>query len=483
MTLPKRHMIVALVFGLCLTGVAARATLNEYVRDYGYHATRYDSEYTARINAIAGVKQTLLDELGTFIKTVINIRQDSGGESFFAQDTVAMTAGVISTKVLVEKWQQPVYYVKASMQADPEEIKKAAQALGQNHELEAALRDSMRKLDSAQKELQTMREQMKSGSLAPAREAQLARAYTDSVKSVEAEHIFQKALQARLGGNFDEAFRLLKGLADAGNGKAMIRIGFMYERGMSVTRDYGQARHWYQKAMAASEANGIARMGWLYERGLGVNKDPFKAAEHYRRAISRDSDIAYAMLGWLYRTDQIGQIDVKKAVDYFHQGASRGDPRAEARLGFHYMRGYGVEQDYARARQYLEKAARTKEPMGMSYLALMYAKGWGMDENPSLAVELAREATRYQQPIGMGVLGLLYEEGIGVKQDYDQAIKLHEKAIEMGSPFSEFRLGRMYLRGEGVAQDRDEGLKWIKRAADKGHPMAKEVYERVSSRW
>ena len=59
----------------------------------------------------------------------------------------------------------------------------------------------------------------------------------------------------------------------------------------------------------------------------------------------------------------------------------------------------------------------------------------------------------------------------------------YKKSVEMGSTFGEFRLGFMYLKGRGVERDVDEALSYLKKAADKGHLKAKEIYDRVSSRF
>lgn len=44
-------------------------------------------------------------------------------------------------KVLKENWDFKKFYVKASMKADPDEVKQAMEALKNDHELSSALRD------------------------------------------------------------------------------------------------------------------------------------------------------------------------------------------------------------------------------------------------------------------------------------------------------------------------------------------------------
>lgn len=60
-------------------GVAAP---NEYVRDYDYVATDDDSRFTSRIRALDGLKRSLLEELGTYVASVIKVNRDSLGKAY-----------------------------------------------------------------------------------------------------------------------------------------------------------------------------------------------------------------------------------------------------------------------------------------------------------------------------------------------------------------------------------------------------------------
>ena len=100
----------------------SQAEIKEYVRDYHYHGADFDTRETSRVNAIDGVKRELLDELGTYVGSVVKMHQDSLGNSYMSHDVINITAGIVAMKVLSEKWKQPEYFVKAGMKADPDDV-------------------------------------------------------------------------------------------------------------------------------------------------------------------------------------------------------------------------------------------------------------------------------------------------------------------------------------------------------------------------
>ena len=60
-----RLIFHASLLALLCAAQAARADITEYVRDYRYQGASFDTRATCRINAIDGVKQELLAELGS----------------------------------------------------------------------------------------------------------------------------------------------------------------------------------------------------------------------------------------------------------------------------------------------------------------------------------------------------------------------------------------------------------------------------------
>jgi TPR repeat protein len=59
---------------------------------------------------------------------------------------------------------------------------------------------------------------------------------------------YEDALAAYQRGDYATAQRLLRPLAEQGNGRAQFSLGAMYDRGQGVAQDYKEAAKWYRLA-------------------------------------------------------------------------------------------------------------------------------------------------------------------------------------------------------------------------------------------
>jgi TPR repeat protein len=467
----KRLMIIRRVVLLvvCVYPVLANAASREYVRDYSYQADEFDTKYTSRIRAIDGVKQSLVEELGTYVQSVVNIKKDSSGNKTISHDVVTLAAGVISTEILKESWNRIEYYVKASMTADKNEVLRSIEALRNDYNLEEALRDSIHELEQARSLIRDLHDQMKTQKNSRVL-ATLSNQYVDAARDLEVEYQYQRALREIIDGNFDEAFELLKVLADKNYSRAQSKLGHMYERGMGVDTDYKKAAEWYLKSIKNGNATAYARLGFIYERGLGVKQNFDRAAELYRHSAESGSPHGQSRLGRLYLTGHGVEKDTAKALALFRESVSEyTHGRGYTMLGYMYEKGIEVEQDYKQAAGWYDKAIRRGNPYGMARMAWLYVKGKGVDRDYDKAWSLSEHAAKYNNPFGLSVLGYLYEHGDAVFRDYERALELYHQGAEQNSRFAMFRLGNMYQRGKGVSDDKNEAIKWYRRAADLGH--------------
>jgi TPR repeat protein len=562
-----KKCVYSLLLAACCSAQSAQAEVKEYIRDYNYHAAAYDTETTCRVNAIDGVKRELLDELGTYVGSVVKLHQDSLGNSYMSQDVVNITAGIVAMKVLDEKWKQPVYFVKAGMKADPDDVLVKLKALRADLEMEKALRESYEELQNSRNEVAKLKAQLAQlmgtqdkqvpaktvvpviamaapapalvpspvvqpvivapvvpqqpvpavieapvanpAVLAPVENAaapvvekpvpqlpepvvpvtvpvvaptvaSLTAQYVQAVQDVEVGAAFQRALAARMRGDFGALLREMSMLAEKGYASAQFRMGWLYERGVGVAQDFVKAREWYAKAMANGDADAIARTGLLYELGLGVEKNYDKAAAYYQRAIAADSALGYAHMGYLYETGKGVPRDREKAAEHYRRGMEKGDYLAMTRLGFLYQLGRGVGKDEYKAVELYKQAVDHGQPLAMTRLGQMYNLGQGgVPQDHAKALELIRESVRYNLPGAFAFMGFMYENGWEVPQDYAEARRLYEKAAELEAPFAEFRLGIMYRDGLGVSRDRQKAMYWLERAADKGEDKAVAILERM----
>lgn len=77
--------------------------------------------------------------------------------------------------------------------------------------------------------------------------------------------------------DFTTAARLFHPLAERGNAQAQSRLGFMYEYGFGVPKNYEAAAFWTMRAAEQADASAQYRLGLMYDKGLGVPQDYVEA--------------------------------------------------------------------------------------------------------------------------------------------------------------------------------------------------------------
>lgn len=459
------------------------AAIQEYVRDYSYPASRYDSEYTSRIRAIDGVKQSLLDELGVYVSSVINVNKDQFGNVHMSQDIQNITAGIVTLLVLNENWDRIRYYLKAKMKADPEEVLRSVKALQKNEELEVALRDSMRDLEKARLHIASLKQQLEkpvTKASKPTNETKLVQQYQSAVADLESEAVFQKAMHAYINRDFVEMIRLMKSLADQGYAKAQAKLGWIYERGIGVKSDYEKALELYHKAMNTDDGFAYARLGFMYQRGIGVEKDTQKSVELLRKAIAKGHGLGHAFLGYAHFVRAGVARDYDEAHKHAKLAAEKGSSWGYAWLGRTYEFGLGVEVDYKAAHKWYSKSIETSNPLGLGLYGHLYLKGRGVDKDEDKAYKYIKAGADRSNPLALAMLGVLYEHGIGVDEDEKKAFELYKASARQGNTLGEMRLARCYWEGIGVDEDKAKGKKLVLNVIKKGMPKALKVHRMMT---
>jgi TPR repeat protein len=89
--------------------------------------------------------------------------------------------------------------------------------------------------------------------------------------------------------------------AEAGQGRAMYRLGVWYERGeKGLAKDLAKAFEWFQKSHEAGDASGTASLGWCYLVGKGAPKGLARGAMLLGESAARGSISACCLLGRAY---------------------------------------------------------------------------------------------------------------------------------------------------------------------------------------
>ena len=111
-------------------------------------------------------------------------------------------------------------------------------------------------------------------------------------------------------------------LADAGDAAAQHSLGVLYEKGEGVSKDYAQARAWYQKAAAKENRSAAYNLGNHYRYGLGVVQDYQQARQWYEKAAAQGHAKAQYQLGMLYQKGDGVAADTTKAVEWLEKSAA-----------------------------------------------------------------------------------------------------------------------------------------------------------------
>ena len=99
--------------------------VRKIVKEYQYNVSDDDSKNSARKKALNQVKILILEEIGVFVESYLEMDTTVSNKQykrFFRQEIKNLTAGIIKTKILDERYDGKTYYVKASILVDPDSV-------------------------------------------------------------------------------------------------------------------------------------------------------------------------------------------------------------------------------------------------------------------------------------------------------------------------------------------------------------------------
>ena len=271
-----------------------------------------------------------------------------------------------------------------------------------------------------------------------------------------------------------EAVRAYRKAAEAGDGRAMASLGFMYFTGRGgLAKDDAEAVRWYKKGADAGDGFAMALLGAGHWGGLGgLPRNETEAIRWYRKGADAGSGRAMALLGHMYLTGGGGLAkNEAEAARWYKKGADAGDGRAMASLGSLYEYGEGgLASDEVEAVRWYRRGAEAGDGFAMASLGAMYetAKG-GLVRDEAQAVRWYRRGVQAGSGRAMAELGRMYFGGQGgLPRDHAEAVRLYREGAELLDAVAMFELGQAYEAGDGVTRDRREAVRWYRQAATFG---------------
>lgn len=185
------------------------------------------------------------------------------------------------------------------------------------------------------------------------------------------------------------AARWMRGAARQGVAHAQWLLGFLYESGDGVRRDYPQALRWLRRADAQGNTDAADWLSIMYRAGEGVPANIAVAANWKCRAAGWGHGVtAFNAIMQLGDFGPVGRACLRKL-------AAAGNAIAQWRLGSTLV----YQRDLAEGTRWLRKSAEQANPAALERLADMYARGIGVPRDPVIAVTLFELSG---EPIGDG---------------------------------------------------------------------------------
>jgi tetratricopeptide (TPR) repeat protein len=261
---------------------ALQAETVTFEEQYTYDASEADSKLTCRAISLLQVKKLLLEKLGTYLEAETEVVDFQ----LTRDEVTTLTAGIVKTEIIDEKWDGKTYELTAMIAADPEAVAKSIDELRKS-------REGMEKI------------------------ARLKNMNEKSIKKIEE---FRNELE-RVQNNLISINR------DYGAASKIVSALESYETGLQFLREerYSDALSAFNEAIEIQP-----KYTYFYQRGKAYMrmKQYENAVRDFSKVISLNPDVrdAYFQRGITYRKmgkKKIGLKDINKAAELGHGNAIR----------------------------------------------------------------------------------------------------------------------------------------------------------------
>jgi tetratricopeptide (TPR) repeat protein len=312
--------VLFLILSFLLSANSSFAETKTFIKEYTYHAGDEDSRNSSRIIALREVKRLLLEELGTYLESQTEVKNFQ-----ITKDQITtLTAGIVSTEVIEDTWDGKVYWLKAKIAADPQDMIISIDNLRKDRDKVKELEELRKRSEELLKENERLNKELKVAKGGPKQET--AEAYKQNIRKLSATDWFEKGYAESFAGRKKEAIEALtKSIElDPNHWMAYIIRGLIFDE----LKDYHQAIKDYDKVIGlkpkysfayisrgeAYDAIGNAERAIKdYDKAIEVNPRSARAYAH-RGAV-------YAVLGHKQQAikdyDRAIKLEPKMAVLYF----------------------------------------------------------------------------------------------------------------------------------------------------------------------
>lgn len=207
---------------------------------------------------------------------------------------------------------------------------------------------------------------------------------------------YDEGLAAYKRKDYETARKEMQPLADAGDPRAQVAIGYLYFHAHGLPQNDTEAFKWFRKAAMQGYAPGQAQLGVMYEEGYGTVRNSVEALKWYRLAAEQGEPAGQYGVGMAYFYGDGVDRDYDTALAWIRKSAAAGFVWAQGQLGFMYAHGLAVAQDWKQATHWYRIAAERNEWHAQGNLASAYERGTGVKQDALQAYFWTALAARHR---------------------------------------------------------------------------------------
>ena len=307
----RATLLLMVVF--LLLPVQSLAASKVFEREYTYSASEADSKLTCRVIALEQVKRLLLEELGTYLQSLSEVKDGV----LTKDEIVTLTAGVVRTEIISEHWDGKVYRLKARIKADPDHVIKAINLLRKDRQKSKDLEESQARAKQYLNDIERLKQELAKAKGEVLKHKQIE--YGQAVKNLSFEDWIEKGFSLANSKRYEEAIMAYTKALDINPRDA--RAYMVYNnRGLAWAKkgNYDRAIADYNRALEINP-----RFAEVYtNRGLAwYGKGNYdRAIADFNRALEINPRYAEAYCGrglvWAMRGDYDSAIaDYNRALE------------------------------------------------------------------------------------------------------------------------------------------------------------------------
>lgn len=255
---------------------------------------------------------------------------------------------------------------------------------------------------------------------------------------------------------------------DGGNALSCVNLGFLYNNGVGLEKDYQKAYEYYKMGCDMKSGIGCSDVGYLYQNGYGVKKDYSKASKYYKIGCDMKSGLGCLNLGFLHAKGKGVKKSRKLALKYYSLACKLDEDQGCVNMGYAHEKGLkGVKKSYEKAVSYYKKGCKLENGIGCASVGYMYEKGKGVTKNSKTAAYYYKAACSLRNGRGCAGMGYFYREGIGgFDKDYKKAMNYFMRSCNLKNSYGCLNVGYMYAKAKGVNKDFKKANKFYEISCD-----------------